>query len=115
MNTTTECPSFNCDCDGSGTAGHEADCPFPDIETCTNVEHDSCASVQKGEEPDMSLGDTCVLCCCWNCERCQVLIDLDCEIKINDGQRGPAKFQGFWVVCEDCVLESDTLYDDEAA
>ena len=81
-------------------------------EKCCNQEPGfTCTSIKMGEEPELSLGDTCVLCCCWDCERCGVLIDLDCEIRVNDGQRGPAEDQGFWAVCENCLLESDTLYD----
>ena len=82
---------------------------------CANVEHDTCTSVERGEEPDMSLGDICVLCCCWNCERCDVLIDLDEENQIEDDQCGPAESGGwgYWVVCDGCLLDTDVLYDDE--
>lgn len=84
--------------------------------TCLNTEYDSCQSIKMGEEPDMRLGDTCILCCCWECERCDVLIDLDCEIQVNDFVAGahnlgdPAS-AGYIAVCEKCVTKEDTLYD----
>ena len=73
--------------------------------TCTNTEYGSCESIKKGEEPDMRLGDTCVLCCCFDCERCGVGMDLDAEIRITD------KHGGFEAVCERCVGKDDTVYD----
>jgi hypothetical protein len=74
---------------------------------------DPCESVLAGEEPDMRLGDTCLLCLCRECERCGESIDIDCENQIKDGQRGPAEFQGYWDVCDGCLLDSDILYDEE--
>jgi len=50
--------------------------------------------------------DICILCMCWECERCDVLMDLDCEIRVRDEQGG------FEAVCEKCVTKEDTLYDD---
>ena len=77
---------------------------------CANVEHDTCTSVERGEEPDLRPGDDiCILCMCWECERCDVLMDLDCEIRVRDEQGG------FEAVCEKCVTKEDTLYDDEPA
>ena len=73
--------------------------------TCINTEYDSCQSTKMGEEPDMRLGDTCILCCCWDCERCGVLMDLDAEIRITD------KHGGFEAVCEKCVTKEDAVYD----
>ena len=64
----------------------------------------------------MRLGDTCILCCCWECERCDETIDLDCEIQVNDFVAGahnlgdPAS-AGYIAVCEKCVTKEDTLYD----
>ena len=72
-----------------------------------------CTSKRLGEEPDMRLGDICYLCCCRECERCDTLIDLDSENQIKDGQRGPKKYQGYWDVCDACLLDSDVLYDHE--
>lgn len=80
------------------------------IISCANVEHNTCTSVNRSEVPDMRLGDICVLCACWDCERCGKLIDLDCEVQIDDGWRGPPGGGGYWAVCEGCVLESDTMY-----
>jgi hypothetical protein len=85
-------------------------------DTCTNIEYNSCSSVERGEVPDMRLGDTCILCCCWECERCDETIDLDCEIQVNDFVAGahnlgdPAS-AGYIAVCEKCVTKEDTLYD----
>jgi len=64
---------------------------------------DPCESVLAGEEPDMRLGDTCLLCLCRECERCGESIDIDCENQIKDGQD----------VCDGCLLDSDILYDEE--
>ena len=74
---------------------------------------DPCDSVLAGEEPDMALGDTCMLCLRRECERCGARIDVDCENQVKDGQRGPAEFQGYWDVCDGCLLDSDILYDEE--
>ena len=101
MKFTTECPT----CDGSGTAGHEADCPSPEdsIEICSNA---PCESVLQGIPADMRLGDTCLLCCCRECGRCEGLIDLDEENQISDGD-------GYVDICDDCLTDDDVLYDDE--
>ncbi len=74
---------------------------------------DPCESIWAGEVPDMRLGDTCLLCLCRECERCGKSIDIDEENQIKDGQRGPAEFQGYWDVCDDCLLDTDVLYDPE--
>ena len=66
---------------------------------------DPCESVLAGEEPDMRLGDTCLLCLCRECERCGKSIDIDEENQIEDDQ--------CWVVCDGCLLDSDILYDEE--
>ena len=78
--------------------------------TCTS---DPCESTLAGEEPDMRMGDTCLMCLARGCERCGQIIGLDEENQIKDGQRGPVEFQGYWDVCDDCLLDSDVLYDDE--
>ena len=76
-------------------------------DTCTNIEYDSCTSVKMGEEPDMRLGDICLLCACHECERCGGLIDLDDENQV--------KCEGdmYVDICDRCLLDSDVLYDDE--
>ena len=74
---------------------------------------DPCESIWAGEVPDMRLGDTCLLCLCREGERCGKSIDIDEENQIKDGQRGPAEFQGYWDVCDDCLLDTDVLYDPE--
>ncbi len=71
--------------------------------TCVNVEHGSCTSRKMNEKPDMSTGDTCLLCLCRECERCGRTIDLDCENQVADGQ-------GYFDVCDNCLLDSDVLY-----
>ena len=76
--------------------------------TCANVEHGTCTSVQLHEPfPDMSLGDICVLCVCWECERCTLVMDLDAELQIKDGHGG------FVAVCDECLTAEDVLYDPE--
>ena len=47
------------------------------METCVNKSEDSCESVALGIEPDMSLGDVCIACACYECDRCGETIDLD--------------------------------------
>jgi len=85
--------------------------------TCINTEYDSCQSTKMGEEPDMRLGDTCILCCCWDCERCGALIDLDCEIQVDDratlcvDTSGDPATAGYIAVCEKCVTKEDTVYN----
>jgi len=82
--------------------------PVPDLgETCTNVENGTCTSVELGEAPDMRLGDTCLLCCCWECERCDTLIDLDCENHVKDAHGG------YVGICDSCLTDADVLNDDE--
>jgi hypothetical protein len=76
-----------------------------------------CTSKRLGEEPDMRLGDICYLCCCRECERCDTLIDLDCEQQINAKsgdtlvEAGP--HGGYVDVCDDCLKDDDVLYDPE--
>ncbi len=80
-------------------------CRYP---ICHNdIPGSTCSSVERGEPMDMRLGDTCVLCCCWDCERSDETIDLDCEIRVNDNHGG------FDAVCEKCVTKEDTRYDEE--
>jgi hypothetical protein len=81
------------------------------MDTCSNTEYGSCTSIEMGEEPDMRLGDICLLCACRACERCGIDIDLDCENQIRDGNRGPEEYQGYWDVCDDCLSDGDVLYD----
>jgi hypothetical protein len=79
-------------------------CRYP---ICHNdIPGSTCSSVERGEPMDMRLGDTCVLCCCWDCERCDKAIDLDCEVRVMD------EHGGYEAVCEKCVTKEDTLYDD---
>ena len=75
--------------------------------TCTHIEYGSCMSIKMDEEPDMRLGDICLLCACHECERCGELIDLDCEHQV--------KCEGdmYVDICEACLQDSDILYDDE--
>ena len=70
--------------------------------TCNN--NNMCLSIMEGIPADMSLGDTCVLCCCRDCERCGELIDVDEETQIVDGP-------GYIDVCERCVTTDDVHYD----
>ena len=71
--------------------------------TCTS---DPCESTLAGEEPDMRLGDTCLLCCCRECEGCGKLIDLDCENMVKDDANG-----GYVDICDGCLTDDDVLYD----
>jgi hypothetical protein len=67
-----------------------------------------------GEVPDMRLGDTCLLCCCRECERCGRVIDLDDEnqvVDLNSDEHGTS--YGYIDVCDGCLQDSDTRYDDE--
>ena len=79
--------------------------------TCAS---DPCQSVLAGEVPDMRLGDTCLLCLCRECERCGKSIDIDEEnqIKHVPDREHPHDY-GYWDVCDDCLFDSDVLYDDE--
>ena len=81
---------------------------------------DPCQSVLAGEEPDMRLGDTCLLCLCRECERCGASIDIDEENQILPTPihvKGAAvpipKREGYIDVCDRCLLDTDVLYDDE--
>ena len=85
--------------------------------TCTS---DPCESTLAGEEPDMRMGDTCLMCLARGCERCGQIIGLDeenqiCPPPIHDkGARVPIpKQEGYIDVCDDCLLDTDVLYDDE--
>ena len=68
---------------------------------------DPCQSVLAGEEPDMRLGDTCLLCLCRECERCGQSIDIDCEHQV--------KCEGdmYVDICDRCLTDDDVLYDEE--
>lgn len=66
---------------------------------------DPCDSVVAGIEPDMRLGDVCVLCCGRECDRCGADIPLDAEHRVSDGQ-------GYVDVCDGCLRGSDVLYED---
>jgi len=70
--------------------------------TCNN--NDMCLSVIEGIPADMSLGDTCVLCCCRECDRCGTLIDIDEENMVAIGP-------GYIDVCEGCLADSDVRYN----
>jgi hypothetical protein len=80
-------------------------------DTCYNdgIGHE-CMSKRLGEEPDMRLGDICYLCCCRLCERCEELIDLDCENQIKDLAAHPGAYID---VCDTCLTDKDVLYDHE--
>ena len=58
----------------------------------------------------MRLGDTCLMCCCRECERCEKTIDLDCENQVKDCDVPNA---GYEDVCDACLQDSDILYDDD--
>ena len=75
--------------------------------TCTS---DPCESTLAGEEPDMRMGDTCMLCLARGCERCGQIIWLDEENQVKDCDVPNA---GYEDVCDDCLLDTDVLYDDE--
>ena len=75
---------------------------------------DPCESVLAGEEPDMRLGDTCLLCCCRECERCGRVIDLDDEnqvVSLNSDDPGTS--YGYIDVCDGCLQDSAILYAPE--
>ena len=87
------------------------------LTTCAS---DPCESVLAGEEPDMRLGDTCLMCLCRGCERCGQIIDIDEENQIRpppihvEGAAVPIpKQEGYIDVCDDCLLDTDVLYDPE--
>jgi hypothetical protein len=78
-------------------------------DTCYNDGIGSeCTSKRLGEEPDMRMGDICLLCCCRECERCGELIDLDCENQVKVGE-----YRGYLDVCDTCLTDKDVLYDHE--
>ena len=73
----------------------------------TTCASDPCESVLVGEEPDMRLGDTCLLCLCRECERCGQSIDIDCEHQVEPLGGGCGYIDG----CDRCVLDTDRLYE----
>jgi len=73
---------------------------------CVNAAEGTCESVTAGEKPDMRLGDTCVLCCQRECERCGESIDIDEELRV-------VCHDGYVDVCAGCFKGADVLYDDE--
>ena len=78
---------------------------------CSSV---PCESVLAGEEPDMRMGDTCLLCLCRECERCGMLIDIDEENQIKHlSASGGSWVNGYIDICDACLQDSDILYDDE--
>ena len=86
-------------------------------DTCAS---DPCESILAGEEPDMRLGDTCLLCLCRECERCGASIDIDEEnqilptpIHVKGAAVPNPKREGYIDVCDRCLLDTDVLYDDE--
>ena len=68
---------------------------------------DPCESETQGIPADMRLGDTCLMCCCRECERCGELIDLDEENQVR------TEHDMYVDICDDCLLDEDVLYDDE--
>ena len=74
---------------------------------CTS---DPCESVMAGEEPDMRLGDTCLMCLCRECERCGKSIDIDEE---NQVKCEGATWFAYIDICDVCLSDTDVLYDDE--
>ena len=68
---------------------------------------DPCESETQGIPADMRLGDTCLLCCCRECERCGELIDLDEENQVR------TEHDMYVDICDDCLLDTDVLYDDD--
>jgi hypothetical protein len=67
---------------------------------------DPCDSVVAGEEPDMALGDTCMLCLRRECERCGARIDVDEENRVIEPPDGG---EGYIDVCEGCVRDTDRV------
>jgi len=55
--------------------------------TCVNPQEQTCSSLAQDEEPDLRLGDVCLLCLCFSCDRCGEPISLDKENRLtsNDG------------------------------
>jgi hypothetical protein len=78
--------------------------------TCTS---DPCESTVAGEEPDMRMGDTCLMCLARGCERCGQIIGLDEENQIHDADCPGPDSWGYLDICDDCLLDTDVLYDDE--
>ena len=66
---------------------------------------DPCESETQGIPADMRLGDTCLMCCCRECERCAGLIDLDEENQVR------TEHDMYVDICDDCLLDEDVLYD----
>ena len=87
----------------------------PVIATCCC---DPCESVLAGEEPDMRLGDTCLLCLCRECERCGKSIDVDEDVAVEtqydypvpDAEHGVEIRFGQEIVCKGCVRDTDRVY-----
>lgn len=82
----------------------------PMTNTCTS---DPCESTVAGEEPDMRMGDTCLMCLARGCERCGQIIGLDEENQIHDADCPGPDSWGYLDICDDCLLDTDVLYDDE--
>ena len=78
--------------------------------TCTS---EPCEAVKAGEEPDMRLGDTCLMCLARGCERCGQIIGLDEENQIHDADCPGPDSWGYLDVCDKCLTEDDVLYDPE--
>jgi|GEM_PF-6111135 len=73
--------------------------------TCVNTQEQTCSSLAQDEEPDLRLGDVCLLCLCFSCDRCGQPINLDAENRLMT--RGLVKF-----VCGSCLAayeERDSL------
>lgn len=85
----------------------------------TTCASEPCESVLANEEPDMRMGDTCLLCLCRECERCGASIDLDAEHQVweppihDKGARVPIPKQGYIDVCDNCLLPTDRPYGNE--
>jgi len=87
---------------------HHTDCPCLICREPAACCCDPCDSVLAGEEPDMTLGDTCMLCLRRECERCGARIDVDEEHRVVEPHGGGF---GYIDVCEGCVRDTDRVED----
>jgi len=68
-----------------------------------------CESIMAGQMPDMRMGDTCLMCLCRECERCEKSIDIDEENQIVHPHGAG---WGYIDVCDKCLRPDDRKYDD---
>ena len=97
---------------------HHTDCPCLICQEPAACCCDPCDSVLAGEEPDMALGDICMLCLRRERERCGARIDVDEDVAVEwqydhpcGNEHGVEIRFGQDIVCEGCVRDTDRVID----